>query len=106
MMKRIVLACAAGMSTSMVVTRMEKEAAARGLAFHIYAIPEQNLQEELQNYGNEVVAVLLGPQVRFKLEANKKLTDSYQLPIAVIDSVAYGTLNGAKVLDQALALIH
>ncbi|WP_312056044.1 PTS sugar transporter subunit IIB [Pantoea brenneri] len=105
-MKRIVLACAAGMSTSMVVTRMEKEAAARGLAFHIYAIPEQNLQEELQNYGNEVVAVLLGPQVRFKLEANKKLTDSYQLPIAVIDSVAYGTLNGAKVLDQALALIH
>lgn len=106
MMKRIVLACAAGMSTSMVVTRMEKEAAARGLTFHIYAIPEQNLQEELQNYGNEVVAVLLGPQVRFKLEANKKLTDSYQLPIAVIDSVAYGTLNGAKVLDQALALIH
>jgi len=105
-MKRIVLACAAGMSTSMVVTRMEKEAAARGLAFHIYAIPEQNLQEELQNCGHEVVAVLLGPQGRCKLEANKKLTDSYQLPIAVIDSVAYGTLNGAKVLDQALALIH
>ena len=105
-MKRIVLACAAGMSTSMVVTRMEKEAAARGLTFQIYAIPEQNLREELQNYGNEVVVVLLGPQVRFKLEENKKLTDSYQLPIAVIDSVAYGTLNGAKVLDQALALIH
>jgi len=58
-MKRIVLACAAGMSTSMVVTRMEKEAAARGLAFQIYAIPEQNLREELQNYGNEVVVVLL-----------------------------------------------
>ncbi|MHA6312504.1 MULTISPECIES: PTS sugar transporter subunit IIB [Pantoea] len=105
-MKRIVLACAAGMSTSMVVTRMEKEAAARGLSFQIYAIPEQNLREELQNYGSEVVAVLLGPQVRFKLEENKKLTDSYQLPIAVIDTVAYGTLNGAKVLDQALALIH
>jgi len=44
--------------------------------------------------------------VRFKLEENKKLTDSYQLPIAVIDTVAYGTLNGAKVLDQALALVH
>ena len=105
-MKRIVLACAAGMSTSMVVSRMEKEATARGLEFEIYAIPEQNLREELQNYGNEVMAVLLGPQVRFKLEENKKLTDSYQLPIAVIDTVAYGTLNGAKVLDQALALIH
>lgn len=105
-MKRIILACAAGMSTSMLVTRIEKEAVARGLEYQIYAIPEQNLREELQNYGQDVVVVLLGPQVRFKLVENKKLTDSYQLPIAVIDTVAYGTLNGAKVLDQALALVH
>ncbi|MDW8845625.1 PTS sugar transporter subunit IIB [Erwinia sp. P7711] len=105
-MKRIVLACAAGMSTSMVVTRMEKEAVARGLDYQIYAIPEQNLRDELQNYGNEVVVVLLGPQVRFKLEENRKLTDSYQIPLAVIDTLAYGTLNGAKVLDQALALLN
>lgn len=105
-MKRIILACAAGMSTSMVVTRMEKEAATRGLEFKIYAIPEQELREELTNYSSDVVAVLLGPQVRFKLDENRKLTDSYQIPIAVIDSVAYGTLNGAKVLDQALALVH
>ncbi|AIX72670.1 PTS sugar transporter subunit IIB [Mixta calida] len=105
-MKRIVLACAAGMSTSMVVTRMEKEAAVRGLSYQIYAIPEQNLREELQNYPGEIAVVLLGPQVRFKLAENKKLTDGEQIPIAVIDSLAYGTLNGAKVLDQALALIN
>lgn len=105
-MKRIVLACAAGMSTSLVVSRMEKEAAARGLSYQIYAIPEQNLREELQNYPGEVVAVLLGPQVRFKLAENRKLTDSHQIPIAVIDTLTYGTLNGAKVLDQALALIN
>jgi PTS system cellobiose-specific IIB component len=104
-LKRIVLACSAGMSTSLVVTKMEKEAEARGLAFRIYAIPEQNLRDELQNYGNDVVAVLLGPQVRFKLAANKKITDEHQIPIGVIDSIAYGTLNGAKVLDQALGLI-
>ena len=104
-MKRIVLACSAGMSTSLVVTKMEKEAAARGLEYKIYAIPEQNLRDELEAYGRDVTAVLLGPQVRFKLTENKKLTDSYQIPIAVIDSVAYGTLNGAKVLDQALGLV-
>ena len=44
-MKRIVLACAAGMSTSMVVTRMEKEAAARGLVKKIYAIHEKHVRE-------------------------------------------------------------
>jgi len=44
--------------------------------------------------------------VRFKLAENKKLTDEHGIPIAVIDMVAYGTLNGAKVLDQALSLIQ
>ncbi|SLM64430.1 PTS sugar transporter subunit IIB [Dickeya aquatica] len=105
-MKRIVLACSAGMSTSLVVTKMEKEAAARGMEYQIYAIPEQNLRDELQTYGNDIIAVLLGRQVRFKLTENKKLTDEYHIPIAVIDSVAYGTLNGAKVLDQALSLVN
>jgi PTS system cellobiose-specific IIB component len=44
--------------------------------------------------------------VRFKLAENKKLTDQYAIPIDVIDPVAYGTLNGAKVLDQALNLVR
>ncbi|ACS84569.1 PTS sugar transporter subunit IIB [Musicola paradisiaca] len=105
-MKRIVLACSAGMSTSLVVTKMEKEATARGLEYQIYAIPEQNLRDELQTFGNDIIAVLLGPQVRFKLAENKKLTDAYHVPIAVIDATAYGTLNGAKVLDQALSLVN
>lgn len=39
-MKRIVLCCSAGMSTSLVVTKMEKTAAERGLELNIYAIPE------------------------------------------------------------------
>lgn len=106
MMKRIVLACSAGMSTSLVVTKMEKEVLSRGLEFTIYAIPEQNLRDELQTWGNDIVVVLLGPQVRFKLNENKKLTDAYNIPIAIIDSLAYGSLNGAKVLDQALGLIQ
>lgn len=105
-MKRIVLCCSAGMSTSLVVTKMEKTAVERGLELKIYAIAEQSLRDELESHSNEVIAVLLGPQVRFKLAENKKLTDEYNIPIDVIDSVAYGTLNGAKVLDQALNLVR
>lgn len=105
-MKRIVLCCSAGMSTSLVVTRMEKVAAERGLELKIYAIAEQSLRDELESHSAEIIAVLLGPQVRFKLAENKKLTDPYHIPVEVIDSVAYGTLNGAKVLDQALNLVR
>lgn len=104
-MKRIVLCCSAGMSTSLVVTKMEKEAASRGLELQIYAIAEQSLRDELQSHGAEIQAVLLGPQVRFKLAENKKLTDAYHIPIDVIEPLAYGTLNGAKVLEQALSLV-
>ena len=105
-MKRIVLCCSAGMSTSLVVTKMEKTAAERGLDLNIYAIAEQSLRDELQSHSAEIIAVLLGPQVRFKLAENRKLTDEYSIPIDVIDSIAYGTLNGAKVLDQALNLVR
>ncbi|WP_039057277.1 PTS sugar transporter subunit IIB [Enterobacter sp. Bisph1] len=105
-MKRIVLCCSAGMSTSLVVTKMEKAAAERGLELKIYAIAEQTLRDELQSYTTDIVAVLLGPQVRFKLAESQKLAGEYGIPVAVIDSVAYGTLNGAKVLDQALALLR
>ena len=104
-MKRIVLCCSAGMSTSLVVTKMEKNAAERGLDLKIYAIAEQALRDELDSHSGEIIAVLLGPQVRFKLAENKKLTEQYAIPIDVIDPVAYGTLNGAKVLDQALSLV-
>jgi cellobiose PTS system EIIB component len=105
-MKRIVLCCSAGMSTSLVVTKMEKNAVERGLELKIYAIAEQALRDELGSHSGEIIAVLLGPQVRFKLAENKKLTDEYNIPIDVIDPVAYGTLNGAKVLDQALNLVR
>ncbi|MCL5501121.1 PTS sugar transporter subunit IIB [Escherichia coli] len=105
-MKRIVLCCSAGMSTSLVVTKMEKIAAERGLDLKIYAIAEQALRDELDSHSGEIIAVLLGPQVRFKLAENKKLTDQYAIPVDVIDPVAYGTLNGAKVLDQALNLVR
>ncbi len=48
-----------------------KTAAERGLDLNIYAIPEQNLRDELELHGGDIQAVLLGPQVRFKLAENK-----------------------------------
>jgi PTS system cellobiose-specific IIB component len=59
-MKRIVLCCSAGMSTSLVVTKMEKNAAERGLDLKIYAIAEQALRDELDSHSGEIIAVLLG----------------------------------------------
>lgn len=47
--------------------------------------------------------MMLGPQVRF-LESKMKGVAGGK-PVAVIDMVAYGSMNGEKVLEQALKLL-
>lgn len=97
-MKKILLVCSAGMSTSMLVKKMQTAAEGRSLNVEILAVAES----EAKNHTDAGV-VLLGPQVRFiKAKVQALMTGK---PVEVINSVDYGTLNGEKVLDAALALM-
>lgn len=100
-MKNILLVCSAGMSTSLLVTKMQAAAAAQGIECHIEAVAEA----EAANKINDVDVLLLGPQVRFLLNKFQGLTEGKNVPVEVIDTVAYGTMNGEKVLARALELI-
>ncbi len=100
-MVNIVLFCSAGMSTSLLVTKMEKAAAAKGVEVSINAYPEAEMSKRIP--GADVV--LLGPQVRYALAKIKKVCDQHNVPIDVIGPREYGLMNGEKVLEQALALI-
>ncbi|MFB1100236.1 MULTISPECIES: PTS sugar transporter subunit IIB [Terribacillus] len=104
-MKRILLACSAGMSTSMVVSKMKKAAdALGGEEYYIYAIPEGAIEEELQAHHDEVVVIMLGPQVRFAKRATEKRAAPYGIPVDVMDVKLYGTADGEKLLEKALQL--
>ena len=48
--------------------------------------------------------LLLGPQVRFLLKKMKEKYEPMGIPVTVIPTVEYGTMNGAKVLKLALDL--
>ena len=50
----------------------------------------------------DVDIILLGPQVKFQLNKVKSLVN---YPVEVIDMTAYGTMNGAKVLEDARKII-
>ncbi|MFI8417351.1 PTS sugar transporter subunit IIB [Serratia sp. NPDC078593] len=100
-MKKIVLCCAAGMSTSMLVKRMQAEAEKRKLAIEIKAVPAAEFEAELTSAD----VVLLGPQVKYELARFNKIAEPHGLPVAVIDMMDYGTLRGDKVLDHALNLL-
>ncbi|MRJ46805.1 PTS sugar transporter subunit IIB [Fundicoccus ignavus] len=97
----IILVCSAGMSTSLLVTKMQKAAEARGLDAHIEAIASSVAVDTLKDTPADVL--LLGPQVRF-LEADYKKRFN-EIEVAMISPQDYGMMNGEKVLDQALSLI-
>lgn len=98
-MKKILLVCSAGMSTSLMVTKMQAEADARGIETKIWAVADAKAQTEVE----EADCILLGPQVRFLLSKIQGFAGDK--PVAVIDMAAYGMMDGKKVLDQALALL-
>ncbi len=101
-MKKIVLFCSAGMSTSLLVTKMQKAAEAKGIEVDIAAFAEAEMARHLEN----VDVVLLGPQIRYALSRAKKLCGEKGIPVDVISSMDYGMMNGEKVLDQALKIAN
>jgi cellobiose PTS system EIIB component len=101
-MVKIALFCNAGMSTSMLVVKMEKAAKERNINPPIKAYPEAQLLKHLE--GTDVV--LLGPQLKFLFQKIKIECDKKSIPCDVIRAVDYGMMNGEKVLDYALKLAN
>ena len=102
-MKNIMLVCGAGMSTSLLVTKMEKAANALGDEVHIFALPISEGIKRLE----EVDCCLLGPQVRYeKKNIEQKIQElGLKVPFDVIDMRDYGTMNGKAVFEMAKKLI-
>lgn len=98
---KILLCCNAGMSTSLMVTKMKKEATNRNMEVQISAISTDKIDTTLE--GTDVV--MLGPQVRFKEAEIRTLCEPKGIKVDVIKTVDYGMMNGGKVLDAAISLI-
>lgn len=92
---RILLVCSAGMSTSALVKRMTEAAAERGLEVEVRA----ESVAAAKRYFHQTDIVLLGPQVRFLKDEMAKTAG---VPVQVIDMRAYGRMDGAKVLADAI----
>lgn len=98
---KIMLICAAGMSTSLLVKRMEEAAKNEGIEADIFACPEL----EIFNHLEGVDVILLAPQVRFlKKKVSERVPDS--VPVEVIDMRLYGLIKGEEILKNALQAVN
>lgn len=99
-MKKILLVCSAGMSTSLLVTKMKEAAKDMQEEVEIEALPVSECSTKI----NEVDIVLLGPQVRFQKPVVEKLANG-RIPVDVIDMRAYGIMDGKSILKTTLTKI-
>ncbi|WP_225744001.1 PTS sugar transporter subunit IIB [Marinilactibacillus sp. Marseille-P9653] len=101
-MKKILLACSSGMSTSLLVTKMEEEAAKRGEEVKIWAVAQDKAEHDME----EADVLLIGPQMRFMKKKFAVTAEKVGIPLDVIDPVSYGRVDGAAVLNKAFELIE
>lgn len=98
-MKKIVLLCAQGMSTGMLMNKMREIADKTNFDCEIKAFPISQINKASE----QADCLLVGPQVRYELENVRNTCPD--IPSDVIDMVAYGRLDGAKVLEMAKKLM-
>jgi len=99
---KIVLACVAGLSTTMMMDSMkdviEKSKKLNSDDFKLMAIPVDSLPSEV----DDADVVLLGPQVSYKKDYVESLTKPRNIPYVVIDKETYGSMDGGTVIKEAL----
>ncbi len=99
---KVLLLCAAGMSTSLLVSKMKKEAVARNLdAVVIDALPIEDLDKVIDGYD----VILLGPQVKYKEKMVAEVCRAHAKKYGNIPPQVYGLVDGPKALDLAIATL-
>lgn len=100
-MKRFYLFCNAGMSTSLLASRMQKVADANNLPIEIKAFSDAKMADIVSEFNPEVI--LLGPQVKHIYDKVNERYGSDHV-VSVIDTIDYGNVDGERVLKKALKL--
>lgn len=99
-MRKIVLFCAAGMSTSLLVTKMKEAAVSMDYEVEINAYPLSEASEK----GVDADIILLGPQVRFDL---KKVQAMFpEKKVEAIEMRAYGMMDGKAVITRVQQVLN
>lgn len=96
------LVCSAGMSTSLLVKKMTEAIENNHVDATVIAVAEADFDK----YKGNVDVVLLAPQVRFLEKNLKRVLDPLGIPVSIINGIDYGTMDGEKVLNDALAIIN
>lgn len=94
---KVLMVCSGGMSSSIVVKALKKEADNQGEDLEIKAVGTSEFEDELKdNYDMALVA----PQVRHRFDSFKEIADENNVPCEVIPPQSYTPMGAPKLLKQ------
>ena len=99
-MMKVMFVCSAGMSTSLLVEKVKKAAGEKAVELEVYALGEAEAKKDL----SQADVLLLGPQVRYLEKSFRKAMGDTKTKLGVVDMIAYGRMDGEKVLEQIVQL--
>lgn len=96
---RVLMLCAAGMSSSLVCSSIENAAAERDIEITVDSTPSMTYKEmNLPEYD----LILVAPQVRGQMPEVQAYVAEYELPVVQIGFQEYGLVKGEAILESIL----
>lgn len=95
---KVLLVCAGGMSTSILMKKLQKYAAEKGIDFDIAAVGLAAYKDVCKNYD----CILMGPQVGYQKDVIAKESG---MKVDVIPPKDYGIANCKNIFEQINKLI-
>ena len=103
MTKKILLSCAGGFSTSLLVNKMKEAAKAEGKEYEIKAVAAAQVEDIIEKDAPD--CILIGPQIKYMEDQLKADANKHHIPLEAIGMQEYGTMNGKNVIAQAERLL-
>ena len=102
---KVVLVCAAGMSSSLLEEKIRQAAASAGKEMELKAVDATRMA--LWDYDRDRMdVILIAPQVRFKKKSILAKAEPLGIVVQDIDTVAYGMVEGEKIFKQVLEALE
>lgn len=107
---KILFICCAGMSSSLVVKKLEDHITTLNssneeyLDLSIEAVP----LDKFRSFKDDYDLILLAPQIGYKLKEfkNFSLNKEKKIPVEIVNGLNYGLLRVDKILEDSLNLIN
>jgi PTS system cellobiose-specific IIB component len=102
---KVVLVCAAGMSSSLLEEKIRKAAEAAGREMELRAVDSSRMG--MWDFESDCMDIILvAPQVRFTKRGIIQRAEPFGVIVQDIDTIAYGMVDGEKIFAQVIEALE